>query len=326
MILSWSVFSCRVEDQDDPTAPVSHLDASVKADNFNPDRPAICSGLAHTAIFARRSCRMAHPVRSGELEPSAWRECHARVPERDAMNAPAERIADALQVARIIRRLKEHVRPGELAGETVEQFVRRYSRVRLPKLDLNIQSDYDPNWPQSFENEKKRLHTALVGDGVIGIEHIGSTSIPHLSSKNILDIAVAMRAPLSIERQTLALGELGYQAYGESPIAESFSWFWRIGQDSESSFVVHTCPADSQRFTDIKNFRDFMRAYPEEQRRYVDLKRELAAVPGQSWLEYSVSKKILVARITARANAWAMAHGKPEHTALTVALDPQPKT
>ncbi len=237
------------------------------------------------------------------------------------MNAPAERIADALQLARIIRRLKENMRPGELGTETVEQFVRRYSRVRLPKLDLNMQSEYDPSWPETFEREKRRLQAALAGENVIGVEHIGSTSIPYLSSKNILDIAVAMRAPLSTERQSRILAELGYQAYGESPIAENFSWFWRIGQDGESSFVVHTCPADSQRFTDIKNFRDFMRAYPEEQQRYVDLKRELAAVPGQSWLEYSVSKKILVARITARANAWAMTNEVPGSALPTPAND-----
>ena len=252
-------------------------------------------------------------ARPDALRSSVQNGPHALAPVHGIMNAPAERIAGALQLARIIRRLKEDVHPGELGGETVEQFVRRYSRVRLPRLDLNMQSEYDPSWPETFEREKRRLQAALAGENVIGVEHIGSTSIPYLSSKNILDIAVAMRAPLSTERQSRILAELGYQAYGESPIAETFSWFWRIGTGGESSFVVHTCPADSQRFTDVKNFRDFMRAYPEEQERYVDLKRELAAMPGQSWLEYSVSKKFLVARITARANAWANAHETHAH-------------
>lgn len=235
------------------------------------------------------------------------------------MSAPAGQIVGALQLARIIRRLKEHVGPDELGGETVEQFVRRYSRVRLPRLDLNIQSKYDPSWPQSFESEKRRLQAALAGEDVIGVEHIGSTSIPNLSSKNILDIAVAMRAPLSIDRQARALERLGYHAYGESPIDPSFSWFWRIERGGGSSFVAHTCPADSQRFADVKNFRDFLRAFPEEQQRYVDLKRELAAVPGQSWLEYSVFKKVLVVLITARANAWSMLHDMAENSAQTLA-------
>jgi GrpB-like predicted nucleotidyltransferase (UPF0157 family) len=230
--------------------------------------------------------------------------------ERDVMSDSSARIMDALQLARIIRRLKDDVRPGDLGAETVEQFVRRYSRLRLPELDLNMQSKYDPGWPQAFETEKRRLQTALADEDVIGIEHIGSTSIPHLSSKNILDIAVALRAPLSIERQSWALSELGYEAYGESPIDPSFSWFWRVGRDADSSFVVHTCSADSHRFAEVKNFRDFLRVFPEEQQRYVDLKRELAAMPDQNWLEYSAYKQALVVSITARANAWARIVGE----------------
>lgn len=231
------------------------------------------------------------------------------------MSAPTGQIVGALQLARIIRRLKEHVGPDELGGETVEQFMRRYSRMRLPKLDLNMQSRYDSNWPGAFESEKQRLQAVLAGEHVIGIEHIGSTSIPRLSSKNILDIAVAIRAPLSIERQAQSLAGLGYQAYGESPIAANFSWFWRIGSGGDSSFVVHTCPDDSHRFTDVKNFRDFLRSFPEEQQRYVDLKHELAAVPDQSWLEYSALKQVLIARITAQANAWALTQRVPENAA-----------
>lgn len=231
------------------------------------------------------------------------------------MSAPAGRVSDALQLARIIRRLKQHVHPGELGGESVEQFVRRYARVRLPGLDLNVQSKYDPSWPRAFECEKHRLQAVLSGEDVVAIEHIGSTSIPRLSSKNILDIVVTMRAPPSIEHQALVLAKLGYQAYGESPIADSFSWFWRVGRDGDSSFVVHTCAADSQRFADVMNFRDFLRAFPEEQLRYVDLKRALAAVSGQNWLEYSVSKKALVVRITALANAWALARNTTENAA-----------
>jgi GrpB-like predicted nucleotidyltransferase (UPF0157 family) len=237
------------------------------------------------------------------------------------MSAPPGQIGGALQLARIIRRLKEQVRPGELGGETVEQFVRRYSRLRLPALDLNMQGKYDPSWPQSFENEKKRLQAALAREDVTDIEHIGSTSIPQLSSKNILDIAVAMRAPLSIERQTRVLAALGYQAYGESPIGAGFSWYWRVGRDGDSSFVVHTCPADSHRLVEVKNFRDFLRTFPEEQQRYADLKRELTSVPGQSWLDYSAFKKALVVRITAQANAWAMARDTSEHAAPTPALN-----
>jgi GrpB-like predicted nucleotidyltransferase (UPF0157 family) len=238
------------------------------------------------------------------------------------VSASAWKVADALQLARIIRRLKQQVGADELGGESVEQFVRRYARVRLPDLDLNAQTDYDPHWPRIFESEKQRLQTAFAAGTTIRIEHIGSTSIPHARSKNILDIAVAMQGPSSPEHQARALAELGYQAYGESPIDAAFSWHWRIGRGGDSTFVVHTCPADSPRFADITNFRDFLRAFPGEQRRYVELKRELSAVTGQTWLEYSALKKALVVRITARANAWRIAQDMPQDTMQTLASDP----
>ncbi|MBB4128962.1 GrpB-like predicted nucleotidyltransferase (UPF0157 family) [Xanthomonas translucens] len=222
------------------------------------------------------------------------------------MSSQAGEIGGALQLARVIRRLKEQVLPGELGAESVEQLVRRYSRVRPPALELDVHSQYDPGWPQAFEDERRRLLEALAGEDVVAVEHIGSTAIAGLPSKNILDIAVASGASLSAERQSRILAGLGYQAYGESPIDAGFAWHWRIARDGGRSFVVHTCAADNSRFADICNFRDFLRAFPEQRQRYLDLKQELAAVPGQTWMEYSVFKKVLVVRITARANAWRM--------------------
>ncbi|SDW16328.1 GrpB domain, predicted nucleotidyltransferase, UPF0157 family [Lysobacter enzymogenes] len=226
------------------------------------------------------------------------------------MNAAAGDLSGALQVARVLRRLRAQVQPGELGAESVEQFVRRYSRVRAPALDLNLHGGYDPAWPQAFGDEKQRLLAALADEDVAGIEHIGSTAIPQLASKDILDIVVAMRDAAAIERVARTLAGLGYQAHGESPIDAGFAWHWRIAQDGGRSFVVHTCAADNPRLAEIKNFRDFLCAFPQERQRYVELKRELAATPGQTWLEYSALKKILVVRITARANAWRAAGGE----------------
>jgi GrpB-like predicted nucleotidyltransferase (UPF0157 family) len=239
------------------------------------------------------------------------------------MSTPTEQTVGPLQLARVIRRLKQQVEPGELGNETVDEFVRRYSRLRLPALDLNKQNQYDPAWPQVFEEERHRLQTAFDAEDVVAIEHIGSTSIPPLSSKNILDIAVAMRGPLTSQRQAKALARLGYQAYGESPIDPSFSWFWRLGHDDAPSFVVHICTAENYRFAEIKNFRDFLRAFPQEQQRYVDLKHALAAVSGQSWLEYSAFKQALTLSITARANAWAMNRDQSRQMASSPADDAQ---
>lgn len=231
--------------------------------------------------------------------------------ERGEVNAASNAIGGALQLARVLRRLQSQVQPGELGTETVEQFVRRYSRVRAPALDLDLRSGYDPTWPQGFEDEKQRLLDALADADVAAVEHIGSTSIPGLASKDIVDIVVAVRTQDAIERLARTLADLGYGAHGESPIDAGFAWYWRIDPAGGRAFVVHTCIAGHPRLADVTNFRDFLRAFPEERQRYVDLKRALAATPDRTWLEYSALKKILVVRITARANAWRAAGGAP---------------
>ena len=223
------------------------------------------------------------------------------------MNTETTRLGDPLRLARTLRRLQAQVQPGDLGTESLEQFVRRYSRVRAPALDLQLESRYDPSWPEHFEHEKGRLQAALAGADLAAIEHIGSTAVPGLASKNILDIAVAMHTASAAEGLTRALASLGYVAHGESPIAAEFSWHWRVGQEGGTTFVVHTCAAAHPRLAELTNFRDFLRAFPEERQAYVALKRALAEVPHPSWLEYSALKKVLVVQITARANAWRTA-------------------
>lgn len=213
---------------------------------------------------------------------------------------------NAFRLARLIRRLKERVGPEELGGETVEQLVRRWSRLRAPELDIQVR-EHDPEWARAFESEKQRLQAALAGEELVDVQHIGSTSIPPLPGKNILDLAVAVRTLPCTARQTERLTGLGYQSYGPSPIDPDFTWFWNIHEGGQGAFVVHVCGHQSPWFSWLLNFRDFMRAEPEERRRYEALKRELAAVPGQSWLEYSIVKRALALRITERANAWAAA-------------------
>jgi GrpB-like predicted nucleotidyltransferase (UPF0157 family) len=227
------------------------------------------------------------------------------VPERGLVT---ERAVDSFGLARMIRRLEQRVRPEDLGGESVAQLVRRWSRLRSPEIALKT-GDPDPRWPDIFEAEKRRLHAALA-DEAVEIQHIGSTAIPMLPGKNIIDVAVAGRALPASGRQIELLVALGYEPYGPSPIDPAFSWLWRIEAGSEGAVVVHLCAIDSPWFANLVNFRDFLRAFPEERQRYADHKRELAAMADRSWIEYSVAKRVLALRITERANAWAAARSQ----------------
>jgi GrpB-like predicted nucleotidyltransferase (UPF0157 family) len=212
----------------------------------------------------------------------------------------------AFRLVRTLRRLRERVPLDDEAGdETLEALFHRWSRLRSPDLDLTVR-EHDPRWAEAFEIEARRIRAAL-GDEVADIQHVGSTSIPPLPAKNIVDLSVATRTPSVSERQLVGLTTLGYEIYGPSPIHPELTWLWRIDADQRGALVVHVGHHRNPYFAYIVNFRDFMRALPDERQRYEQLKRELAAVPGQSWLEYSVCKGVLAWRITQRANAWATA-------------------
>lgn len=218
------------------------------------------------------------------------------------------RAMDGLRLTRMIRRLQQQVRPEDLGGESVSQLVRRWSQIRFPEMELKIR-DYDPRWPEVFQAEKRRLEAAL-GDEVVEIQHVGSTSIPTLPGKNIVDIAVAGRALPPSGRQLELLAALGYEPYGRSPIDPEFSWLWRIEAGNQGAVVAHLCAIDSPWLANLVNFRDFLCAFPEERQRYADRKRELATMTDQSWFEYSVAKRVLALHLTERANAWAAARSR----------------
>ncbi|OJH40966.1 GrpB family protein [Cystobacter ferrugineus] len=216
----------------------------------------------------------------------------------------SERMQGALQLRRLARRLKERLGVEDIGGEPLEQLVLRYARLRPPELRLSLRA-YDPAWPQLFAQERTRLLQALKDAPVVDIQHVGSTAIPGLSGKNIIDLAVAVNPPLDALRYGEVLDALGYRFHGPSPIDPGFSWFWRRHEDG--ALVIHLCNAGALWFTNLLRSRDYLREHPQEREEYERLKHQLASESGQSWLEYSVLKSHLLQQLTARANAWAEA-------------------
>jgi GrpB-like predicted nucleotidyltransferase (UPF0157 family) len=219
----------------------------------------------------------------------------------------ATRLDGMLRLTRLTRRLMARFQVHEVRGEPIPQLVLRWSQIRMPALDLAVRA-HDPDWAVRFEHEAQRLRAALAHElpsELMDIQHCGSTAIPPLPSKDVIDIAMAVRTMPCTAALSARLAALGYVDYGASPIHASFSWFWRV--EHGRAYVVHVCGHDSPHFRDPVSFRDFMRAFPEERARYEALKRDLAAVPGQTWIEYSLAKGVMTLQIIERANAWAAA-------------------
>jgi GrpB-like predicted nucleotidyltransferase (UPF0157 family) len=159
--------------------------------------------------------------------------------------------------------------------------------------------EYDPNWPGLFQSLRKRIADAL-GDIAAAIEHVGSTAVPDLVAKPIIDIDVLLASetmlPVAIER----LASLGYAHRGDLGIPEREA-FRAPANDSEHHLYV--CPPCSAEFRRHVAFRDYLRAHPKDAKIYGDLKIALAERFREDRPAYNTAKGEFVTGLTSRAIA-----------------------
>jgi GrpB-like predicted nucleotidyltransferase (UPF0157 family) len=223
----------------------------------------------------------------------------------------AGKIAELARASRLIRELEASAVHDP--RESIMGKVRRLQLMRSPELPEPVRAlrPYDPAWPSLFVGEERRIRAAL-GSAVARVEHFGSTSIPaaSLSSKNVVDFLVAFREGAETPETHAAFAALGYAYYGNGPCDPETTWWWRI-EGSEIAFVAHLCDAANPWIDTVVNFRDYLRAHPEECARYEEVKRRLGAEPGRSLFEYSIGKLRLFYEISDKANLWKSRTGEP---------------
>jgi len=146
---------------------------------------------------------------------------------------------------------------------------------------------YDPGWPRRFEVERERLAAAL-GDRALRIEHIGSTSVPGLAAKPIVDILVEVPSldGVDLERAgyVLRVREEGHRMY----------------RTPQLDVHVHVRPAGSPSIASDLAFRDRLRASSLDRGAYEALKRELATRDWPDMNRYADAKGPLIREILAR--------------------------
>jgi GrpB-like predicted nucleotidyltransferase (UPF0157 family) len=158
-------------------------------------------------------------------------------------------------------------------------------------------SDHDPSWAELFEAERLQLAPIFAGRAV-AIEHIGSTSVPELCAKPIVDILVGLREPALTEEEIEAMEGLGYQYLGEYGLPGRL--FFRKGDPRTHN--VHVVDHGGEHWERQLLFRDALRSDPEERRSYDAFKRRLAA-EGHSREVYTELKTPFIREIEARARA-----------------------
>lgn len=154
---------------------------------------------------------------------------------------------------------------------------------------------YDPAWPGRFAAEARRLRAAL-GAHVAAIEHIGSTSVPGMPAKPIIDIAVAVDSLAPLESLEQALAGCGYVAKGEFGLPGR-QFFLREAPDV---FHVHVVEKHSGHFSAWLRFRDALRADAAVRDAYAALKHGLAARFAGNRPAYTAAKGEFIRAVLAR--------------------------
>ncbi|WP_295843092.1 GrpB family protein [uncultured Microbacterium sp.] len=158
--------------------------------------------------------------------------------------------------------------------------------------------DPDAAWPGVFEMLRSRIDGAL-GDRVLEIEHVGSTSVPKLAAKPVIDIDLTVADTDDEDAYVPALEALGFVLRVREP--------WWLGHrclvSGEPAANLHVWPPDSPEAARHRLFRDWLRADEADRQRYAAVKREVAADGLMS--EYNARKEGVIREIYARAFAAA---------------------
>ena len=134
---------------------------------------------------------------------------------------------------------------------------------------------YDEAWERNFAAIRDEIQAAL-GELAVRIEHVGSTSVPGLSAKPVIDIDVVIRDHSVLDEVISRLAKIGYQHEGNLGIAgrEAFSY---EGKEHLKEHHLYVCPEDSPELKRHIAFRDYLRSHPDAVQEYSRIKEEAAS-------------------------------------------------
>ena len=154
---------------------------------------------------------------------------------------------------------------------------------------------YDEKWKQCFEQIAGEVSVAL-GELALSIEHVGSTSVPGLAAKPIIDIDVVIEDESKLDAVVVALAKIGYHHEGNYgiPGREAFGY---EGKTHLMEHHLYVCPADSLELRRHLSFRDYLRGHPEAVQEYSRIKEEATRLFPHDIDGYINYKGILIEKI-----------------------------
>jgi GrpB-like predicted nucleotidyltransferase (UPF0157 family) len=199
--------------------------------------------------------------------------------------------------------------PKEASGAASEQFraathvpmteeqMRAVQVGELAPLVGRIQIvDYDPEWPRLFEREARRVQDTL-GNRVLLIEHVGSTSVPGLAAKPKIDVLLVVADSADEQAYVPALEAAAYVLRIREP-----DWYeHRMLKGPDTDINLHVFSSGCPEIDRMLLFRDWLRSHAADRRLYERTKRELASLDWKYTQNYADAKTSVVEEILARA-------------------------
>jgi GrpB-like predicted nucleotidyltransferase (UPF0157 family) len=183
--------------------------------------------------------------------------------------------------------------------ETLEEKIARVVREEIAVVY------YDPRWPEAFLAERDRLRACLPA-GLLGrIEHFGSTAVPGLAAKPVVDMLVEVTS-LTAARERIApiLEAQGYDYFWRPSFGDAtppfYAWFIRRDAQGRRTHHIHMVEAGFEHWERLL-FRDYLIQRPDLAREYAALKRQLAAAAPADRVAYTQGKTEFIQRVTAEA-------------------------
>jgi len=160
---------------------------------------------------------------------------------------------------------------------------------------------YDPTWPGRFRQLATQLRRAL-GATAHRIDHIGSTAVPGLDAKPVIDIQVSVPDLEPVDRYGRALASVGFVFRADNP-DRTKRYFREAPGQPRTHIHVRPCGSWAEQFALL--FRDFLRAHPAEAEQYAAIKYELAARYGEDREGYSDAKGPFIWEVMRDADRWS---------------------
>ena len=182
------------------------------------------------------------------------------------------------------------------SSETLQEKV-----ARLVKEEIAI-VPYDPHWPEIFAQEKLHLRSCLPSDLLGRIEHFGSTAVPGLAAKPIVDMLVEVTSLIETRQRIKPILEGQEYEYLWRPssgdnVPPFYAWFIKRDRNGTRTHHIHMVEADFEHW-DRLLFRDYLIDHPHTAQEYGDLKKKLSFQHQGDRAAYTQAKGVFIKNVT----------------------------